>query len=268
MTQWGNDGQLYRNERVQMCGIDCEDQIVWQDWTPGKESEQLLVLHNVALVTQKIKFKLPKLQEFDMPYPDPFKLAPGMKKSIPICFRPSKYQPYSDKIQIITKGGEFFVTIRAKVKNIAICVDEFVNFGLCATMERSERHVDVYNCGTVKTLLKWHSRKPFTVKTQNMIVDIDQTAHCVVEFEPQEASVFEALLICEALPVNDALATDDETISGSSRQQDFPMEPKRMNIHCVGVGKMPLCVFQINQILLLILAVYTQGSGFRRLLRF
>jgi len=45
------------------------------------------------------------------------------------------------------------------------------------------------------------------------------------------------------LPVNDALATDDETISGSSRQQDFPMEPKRMNIHCVGVGKMPhLCV--------------------------
>eukprot|EP00404_Azadinium_spinosum_P043449 CAMPEP_0180798104 /NCGR_PEP_ID=MMETSP1038_2-20121128/57748_1 /TAXON_ID=632150 /ORGANISM="Azadinium spinosum, Strain 3D9" /LENGTH=130 /DNA_ID=CAMNT_0022837455 /DNA_START=21 /DNA_END=409 /DNA_ORIENTATION=- len=125
----GNNGQLSRDERVQLYGIDCEDQLIWQDWSPGVEVVKDLELQNVALVTQKVKFKLPPTKEFDMPYPEPFKLAPGMKKSIPISFRPSKYEPHVDRIQIITKGGSFWITVKAVVKDIALTVPHFIDFG-------------------------------------------------------------------------------------------------------------------------------------------
>jgi len=29
---YGNNGQLSRDERVQLYGIDCDDQVVWSEW--------------------------------------------------------------------------------------------------------------------------------------------------------------------------------------------------------------------------------------------
>ena len=73
-----------------------------------------------------------------------------MKKSIPINFRPSKYEPHVDQVQIQTKGGTFFVTVKAVVKDIALTVPHFIDFGLRPVNEKSETHIDVYNTGTLK----------------------------------------------------------------------------------------------------------------------
>jgi len=235
--QFGNNGQLSRDERVQLYGIDCEDQVMWHEWTPGVESVQDLVLQNVALVTQKVKFKLPPTKEFDMPYPEPFKLAPGMKKVIPISFRPSKYVPHVDRVQIVTKGGSFFVTVKAVVKDVALSVPHFLDFGLCPTMERSQQQIEVYNTGTLKASMKWHARPPFTVRCPAAAVDVGQSVRCTIEFEPKTASVFDGLIACEvASGASIAVEEDDESSARSP-------EVKQYALQCTGVGKMPhLCV--------------------------
>lgn len=233
----GNNGQLSRDERVQLYGIDCEDQVMWHEWTPGVESVQDLVLQNVALVTQKVKFKLPPTKEFDMPYPEPFKLAPGMKKVIPISFRPSKYVPHVDRVQIVTKGGSFFVIVKAVVKDVALSVPHFLDFGLCPTMERSQQQIDIYNTGTLKASMKWHARPPFTVRCPAQTVEVGQSVRCIVEFEPKTASVFDGLIACEVGSA--AVVLDEEDEESSARVP----EAKNYALQCTGVGKMPhLCV--------------------------
>lgn len=235
----GNNGQLSRDERVQLYGIDCDDQVMWHEWTPGVESVQDLVLQNVALVTQKVKFKLPPTKEFDMPYPEPFKLAPGMKKVIPISFRPSKYVPHVDRVQIVTKGGSFFVIVKAVVKDVALSLPHFLDFGLCPTMERSQQQIDVYNTGTLKASMKWHARPPFTVRCPAQTVEVGQSVRCVVEFEPKTASVFDGLIACEVASAAANAIVDDDGDDSSARAP----EVKPYALQCTGVGKMPhLCV--------------------------
>eukprot|EP00929_Paragymnodinium_shiwhaense_P112421 TRINITY_DN80679_c0_g1_i1.p1 TRINITY_DN80679_c0_g1~~TRINITY_DN80679_c0_g1_i1.p1 ORF type:complete len:1858 (+),score=467.04 TRINITY_DN80679_c0_g1_i1:131-5704(+) len=243
---YGNNGQLSRDERVQLFGIDCDDQIVWTDWTPGNEAVCDLVLQNVALVTQKLKYKLPATPEFDMPYPEPFKLAPGMKKSIPISFRPSKYEPHIDKIQIITRGGTFFVTVKAVVKDIAITVPHYIDFGLCPTHERSEMNIDVYNTGTLKAQLKWHFKPPFTVKLPVDTVEVGGMVRCKVDFEPQSASAFDGRLVLTAsrpsgIAMDGTVATSDDVMLGGDVAENALS--KQYFVRSTGVGKLPfLCV--------------------------
>jgi hypothetical protein len=235
-----NNGQLSRDERVQLYGIDCEDQVVWHEWTPGIECVHNLELQNVALVTQKLKFTLPPTKEFDMPYPEPFKLAPGMKKSIPISFRPSKYEPHVDQVQITTKGGSFYVTVKAVVKDIAITIPHFIDFGLRPTFETSEVPIEVHNTGTLAATLKWHAKPPFCVKCPSDILGVGESLRCTVGFEPQTASVFDAEIMCEAAQALDALPEDDATLGGV---QKSPNGSKRYKMEATGVGKVThLCV--------------------------
>lgn len=242
---YGNNGQLSRDERVSLYGIDCEDQVVWHEWTPGVESVKDLVLQNVALVTQKVKFSLPTTKEFDMPYPQPFKLAPGMKKTIPISFRPAKYEPHVDRVEILTKGGSFYVTVKAVVKDIALTVPQLVNFGLCPTSEMSRQHIEVYNTGTLKACMQWHAKPPFAVKAPTTSIDVGQMVRCTIEFQPTTASVFDGLIVCEASRFMDhssagSVLEDDAQGSVSNLPAD---SAKRYFVQSTGVGKLPhLCV--------------------------
>jgi hypothetical protein len=238
---FGNNGQLSREERVQLYGIDCEDQVVWNEkWQPGHETVMDLVLQNVALVTQKVKFKLPGTKEFDMPYPEPFKLAPGMKKSIPISFRPSKYVPHVDQVQIVTKGGSFFVTVKAMVKDIAISVRNFLDFGLCPTNEKSEMQIDVHNCGTLKARLKWHEKPPFKIRAPSDVIEVGTVMRCKVEFEPDTAQVFDAMVYLEPLPADIlAAASEDALLDGDATKLPSPANRHPIPIRATGVGKMP-----------------------------
>lgn len=177
-----------------------------------------------------------------MPYPEAFKLAPGMKKNIPISFRPAKYEPHVDRVQILTKGGSFFVIVKAMVKDIAFSVPQFLDFALCPTMEKSEQTIEVFNTGSLKAALRWRSKPPFSVKCPTDMVEVGHGVKCVVSFEPRAASVFDGVLVCEAVPTAAAsvtmLADEEDDASPKERR-----EVKRYFLQCTGVGKMPhLCV--------------------------
>jgi hypothetical protein len=238
--------QLTRDERVQLFGIDCDDEVVWHDWQPGKEGTLDLVLQNVALVTQKLKFKLPSSKEFDMPYPEAFKLAPGMAKSIPISFRPQKYVSHVDYVQIITKGGSFTVTVKAVVKDVAVTVPHFVDFGLCPIVETSEVPIEVFNTGTLDAQVRWCLKPPFKVKPDTFTLKVGRSMDCMVLFEPKTASVFEAILQCEAVAMNEEGNEDAEpTLDDQGEPFALALEGdiKKYPMQVTGVGKVPhLCV--------------------------
>jgi hypothetical protein len=237
--------QLTRDERVQLFGIDCDDEVVWHDWQPGKEGTLDLVLQNVALVTQKLKFKLPSSEQFDMPYPEAFKLAPGMAKSIPISFRPQKYVSYVDYVQIITKGGSFTVTVKAVVKDVAVTIPHFVDFGLCPIVETSEVPIEVFNTGTLPAQVRWKVKPPFKVEPETFTIDVGRTVDCMVLFEPKVASVFEAMLSCEAVAEKEKTNDDEEATLEDEQPFDGATEGdvKKYPMQVTGVGKVPhLCV--------------------------
>lgn len=224
---------------MQLYGIDCEDEIIWREWQPGVESVHDLKLRNVSLVTQKLKVKLPQTKEFDMPYPESFKLAPGMEKSIPISFRPSQYEPHVDHVEVITKGGSFRVTVKAVVKDIAITVTPFIDFGLCPTCESSKVVMDVFNTGTLPANLRWHAKAPFSVRCPAPVIRVGQELRCTIEFHPKTAAVFDATLICEAtkLPGDQRVQVDEDL------KLSVDSEAKRCPVQVTGVGKVPhLCV--------------------------
>ena len=55
---------------------------------PGGEHVKQLVVKNVVMKTQKIKYKLPQTRYFSMEFPETQTLSAGMSWIIPITFRP------------------------------------------------------------------------------------------------------------------------------------------------------------------------------------
>ncbi|KAI9324852.1 hypothetical protein BDR26DRAFT_964069 [Obelidium mucronatum] len=77
-----------KNERKVHYGIDCADLVHFTHWEPGGEHVKSLVVKNVVMKTQKIKYKLPKTKFFSMDFPETVTLSAGMSWTIPITFRP------------------------------------------------------------------------------------------------------------------------------------------------------------------------------------
>jgi hypothetical protein len=181
-----------------------------------------------------------------MPYPEAFKLAPGMAKSIPISFRPQKYQSYVDYVQILTKGGSFTVTVKAIVKDVAVTVPHFVDFGLCPIVETSEVPIEVFNTGTLDAQVRWCLKPPFKVKPDTFTLKVGRSMDCMVLFEPKTASVFEAILQCEAVAMNEEGNEDAEpTLDDQGEPFALALEGdiKKYPMQVTGVGKVPhLCV--------------------------
>jgi hypothetical protein len=55
---------------------------------PGGEHLKQLIVKNVLMKTQKIRYKLPKTRYFSMEFPKTVTLSAGMSWMIPITFRP------------------------------------------------------------------------------------------------------------------------------------------------------------------------------------
>ena len=76
-----------RHRRLQF-GIDCAEYVHFHGWEPGGEYIKQLVVKNVAMKTQKIKYKLPQTRFFSMEFPEFVTLSAGMSWNIPVTFRP------------------------------------------------------------------------------------------------------------------------------------------------------------------------------------
>ena len=67
-----------------MCrlGVDCPSQLEWRNWVPGTEYVKHLVVKNVSSSTLKLKYAQADCKTFSMDFAEPFKLRPGMSKSL------------------------------------------------------------------------------------------------------------------------------------------------------------------------------------------
>ncbi|CEL95461.1 unnamed protein product [Vitrella brassicaformis CCMP3155] len=187
---------MTRFERSQSYGIDCEDELIWQNWTVGGEVKKRLVIRNVSLVTQTVQYKVPKTKLFNMDFPQTIKLPPGMEKVLIVAFRPIMYQPYVDSIEIITKKGTFHVAVKALVREASLTVPEGVDFGLCPVNEVTSVPIYVYNTGTLPCRFRWHSLPPFSVSPAAGCVPVRGAVECTVSFTPDRASVYDATVTC------------------------------------------------------------------------
>ncbi|KAB1279385.1 Cilia- and flagella-associated protein 65 [Camelus dromedarius] len=69
-------------------GIEVAEKLQWKGWELGKEITKNLVLKNLSLKIQKIKYRPPKTKFFFTVIPQPIFLSPGITLSLPIIFRP------------------------------------------------------------------------------------------------------------------------------------------------------------------------------------
>lgn len=222
-------GMLTKEERVEKFGIECESQVIFEGWEAGGEFVRNLVLRNVSLHVQKIKYKLPVAKCFILPYPDPIKLAPGMAITLPVNFTPLSNDPIVDFIDVFAKAGSFQVAVKAFVRDVSVSIPQLADFQLCAVNEEAAQDVRMYNTGTLPVVYEWTVDPPFNIRPRAGRLRVGELVHCTLGFQPPQASVYEARLL---LDVRHCVGEDKVDLARTAR-------PRQLEMQAVGVGKFP-----------------------------
>ena len=78
------------------------------------------------MITQKIKYKLPKTKYFSVEFPEVVVLSAGMSWTIPITFRPVNKESYYDVLEFSTSLGKFNVPVNATIPEHVIEFPKFI----------------------------------------------------------------------------------------------------------------------------------------------
>lgn len=185
-----------RSERKIMFGIDCADLVHFARWEPGGEHVKQLVVKNVVMKTQKIKYKLPQTRYFSMEFPETITLSAGMSWTIPITFRPVAKECYKDVIEFTTSFGKFFLPIKATLPEHVLEFPESLDFKLCPLRETGRLSFTLKNVGELGSAYVWDIPKPFSITPQSGVLPTGQSVSVNMDFKPEDASVFTARAIC------------------------------------------------------------------------
>ncbi|XP_052236731.1 cilia- and flagella-associated protein 65-like [Dreissena polymorpha] len=181
-------------------GIEVVDNVVWQNWQPGREYTKNIVLKNVKVKTQKIKYNVPSSRFFTTLYPKPIVLSAGTSFSLPVTFRPLEKIVYDDKITFHTKEGTFEILIKAVLPKYDIEVPENINFDMCAAKDFIEASFTVRNSGDLHTSLDWEVCEPFTIQPGVTKLQPGESRVFNATFKPDSATVYEATAVCSYGP--------------------------------------------------------------------
>ncbi|XP_069108657.1 cilia- and flagella-associated protein 65-like isoform X1 [Argopecten irradians] len=177
-------------------GIEVVESIVWQGWEPGREYTKNIVLKNVHIKTQKVKYKNPSSRFFTTLYPKPVVLSAGTSFSLPVTFRPLEKILYEDKIEFQTKDGTFEVPIRAVLPEVDIVVPSFLDFSMCAAKDTVESTFQVSNTGDLETHVQWKCGDPFTIEPVSAILKSNTSKSFKATFKPGNACVYQGEAVC------------------------------------------------------------------------
>ncbi|ESO88046.1 hypothetical protein LOTGIDRAFT_219687 [Lottia gigantea] len=178
-------------------GIEVVDGVVWQGWEPGQEYTKNIILKNVKVKTQKLKYNVPSSRFFSTLYPKPIVLSAGTSFTLPVTFRPLEKNVYEDKIRFKTQEGEFEVPIKAELPQVKIRVPENLDFEMCAVKDYVELMFEVSNTGDTDTHLKWELRSPFTIEPSEILLKYRSKAKFKATFRPEMAIVYKGNAICK-----------------------------------------------------------------------
>ncbi|KAJ3413734.1 hypothetical protein HDV05_007637 [Chytridiales sp. JEL 0842] len=163
---------------------------------PGGEHVKHLVVKNVVMKTQKIKYKLPQTRYFSMEFPETQTLSAGMSWTVPITFRPVAKECYNDVIEFTTSFGKFYLPIKATLPEHVLEFPESIDFGLCPVRETAKKTFTLKNVGELSSAYEWEISKPFSITPRVGTLPPGQSVAVTIEFRPEDASVFTATAIC------------------------------------------------------------------------
>ncbi|KAJ3229481.1 hypothetical protein HDU81_005357 [Chytriomyces hyalinus] len=185
-----------RSDRKLQFGIDCAELVHFSHWEPGGEHVQNLVVKNVVMKTQKIKYKLPKTRFFSMDFPETVTLSAGMSWTIPITFRPVAKECYTDVIEFTTSFGRFLLPIKATLPEHVLEHPPSIDFTLCPIRETARRPFALKNVGELASTFEWDISSPFRIAPRIGTLNPGQAVTIAIDFHPENASVFTAVAIC------------------------------------------------------------------------
>ncbi|XP_041374433.1 cilia- and flagella-associated protein 65-like [Gigantopelta aegis] len=184
------------HNRVNHYGIEVVDKIVWQGWEPGREYTKNIVLKNVKVKTEKIRYKVPESRFFTTLYPKPIILSAGTSFTLPVTFRPLEKNVYEDKILFRTNEGDFEVPIKAILPQTEIKLPDILDFQMCAAKDSVQFEFDVQNIGDVETYLFWDVKEPFTILPADANLPFKGSCQFKATFKPTGAIMYKAEAVC------------------------------------------------------------------------
>ncbi|KAI8923507.1 hypothetical protein BC831DRAFT_417141 [Entophlyctis helioformis] len=208
-------------------------------WEPGGEHIKQLVVKNVVMKTQKIKYKLPQTRYFSMDFPETQTLSAGMSWTVPITFRP---ECYSDVIEFTTSFGKFYLPVKATLPEHVLEFPETVDFSLCPVRETAKKTFVLRNTGELVSCFEWEISKPFSISPKSGSLPPGGCCVVTVEFKPMDASVFTSVAVClfgDRAQWDKAKVTQAMTVYGIGKYSHLRIEgnPKVFDFGEVFIGK-------------------------------
>ncbi|XXQ34317.1 HYDIN/VesB/CFA65-like Ig-like domain-containing protein [Plasmodiophora brassicae] len=189
-------GNLTRQQRIAMFGIDCGSSLVWRGWTIGGQFNKVVTFRNVSSGVKTLSYKLPSTKTFYMEYPQPVKLHPGMSFSTTVSFRPTAFEAYFDVIEVTTNGDTFLLPIRACIPGMSMTLPPAIDFSFQAVGSSVVRAFSITNSGDLDFHLAWDIQEPFRIEPATMLLESGKTVEAQCHFNATVASVFSVRATC------------------------------------------------------------------------
>ncbi|XP_060224626.1 cilia- and flagella-associated protein 65 [Meriones unguiculatus] len=177
-------------------GIEVAEGLHWKGWELGKETTRNLVLKNLSLKIQKIKYRPPKTKFFFTIIPQPIFLSPGIMLTLPIIFRPLEEKEYTDQLWFEKEEGAFCVSLKATLPCHKLACPEFLQLPMCAVGDMVETWFCLNNVGDLPTFFTWEVPNPFQMLPTSGLLEPGLGCKIKVTFEPLVAVIHEVEALC------------------------------------------------------------------------
>ncbi|PFH33858.1 hypothetical protein BESB_080740 [Besnoitia besnoiti] len=210
---------LPRRERQEAFRLDCEDELVWSDWMVGREFTKPLLLKNIGTEHQTIFYKLSCGRAFILPFPEPFRLPPGMTKRLPVTFSPLSQKSLVEELEIVCERGSFVVFLKATEKRAAISLPPSVDFGFGPVQDDTHVRFLVHNTGSLPAEISWKEAPPFRIHPKTSHISVGGMQQFTAVFRPSAALIYEGTIVCSvtsSTPREANTALHEGTVPSSS----------------------------------------------------
>uniref|UniRef100_A0A8C5L8Q8 Cilia and flagella associated protein 65 n=1 Tax=Jaculus jaculus TaxID=51337 RepID=A0A8C5L8Q8_JACJA len=190
---------LQKQERMKkrvMWGIEVAEELQWKGWELGKETTRNLVLKNLSLKIQKMKYRPPKTKFFFTIIPQPIFLSPGITLTLPVIFRPLEEKEYVDQLWFEKEEGMFCVALRATLPCHKLMCPPSLKLPMCAIGDAVDAWFCLKNVGDLPTFFAWEVPSPFQILPTTGLLEPNLTCKIKVTFQPVKAVVHEVEATC------------------------------------------------------------------------
>ncbi|XP_071475534.1 cilia- and flagella-associated protein 65 [Marmota flaviventris] len=177
-------------------GIEVAEELQWKGWELGKETTKNLVLKNLSLKTQKMKYRPLKTKFFFTVIPQPIFLSPGITLMLPIVFRPLEKREYKDQLWFEKEEGIFCVELRATLPCHKLECPPSLQLPMCAIGDTVEACFCLDNVGDLPTFFTWEFPSSFQILPTTGLLEPGLACRIKVTFQPLMAVIHEVEATC------------------------------------------------------------------------